>query len=141
MGLLGASFEDTVRAAVEAVRGLGVADLNAHVDGTVVTLEGTAPSLEVKTRVMEAFNARVETDNTVNRIRVVQPAAATPQSPAPAEAPEPRWHVVVAGDTLSGLAKKYYGKAGAYMKTFEANTDQLRDPNLIRVGQKLRIPS
>ncbi|MEW6336583.1 MAG: LysM peptidoglycan-binding domain-containing protein [Acidobacteriota bacterium] len=143
MGLLGASFEDKVRKAVDAVRGLGlgVADLGARVDGKVVTLEGTAHSLEAKTRAMEEFNARVETGNTVNRIRVVLPAAAPPQAPAPAEAPAERWHVVVAGDTLGGLAERYYGKAGAYMRIFEANTDQLKDPNLIKVGQKLRIPS
>lgn len=142
MGLLGASFEDKVRAAVEAVRGLGlgVADLGAHVDGKVVTLEGTAPSLEIKTRVMEELNARVETDNTVNRIRVVQPAAAAPRAQVPAEAPAERWHVVVSGDTLSGLARKYYGKAGSYMRIFEANTEEIKDANLIKVGQKLRIP-
>ena len=47
----------------------------------------------------------------------------------------------VSGDTLSGLAKKYYGKASLYKKTFEANKDQLTNPDLIKVGQKLRIPS
>jgi nucleoid-associated protein YgaU len=48
---------------------------------------------------------------------------------------------VVSGDTLGALAKKYYGKANLYMKIFEANKDQLSNPNLIKVGQKLRIPS
>lgn len=51
-----------------------------------------------------------------------------------------QWHEVVKGDTLSKLAKKYYGDASLYMQIFEANRDILRDPNLIRVGQKLRIP-
>jgi nucleoid-associated protein YgaU len=49
-------------------------------------------------------------------------------------------HTVAAGDTLGKLAKKYYGDAALYMTIFEANKDQLKDPNMIRVGQKLRIP-
>jgi nucleoid-associated protein YgaU len=138
MGLFGSSFEEKVRAALEAIRalGLGVADLNARVEGKVVTLQGTAPSMEVKARVMQEFNARVETDNTLNQIRV----AKAEQVVLPGPATEERWHVVVSGDTLSALAKKYYGKASLYMKIFEANKDQLSNPDLIKVGQKLRIP-
>jgi nucleoid-associated protein YgaU len=51
-----------------------------------------------------------------------------------------QYHVVEPGDTLSKLAKKYYGDASLYMQIFEANKDQLKDPDLIKVGQKLRIP-
>jgi len=50
------------------------------------------------------------------------------------------WYVVRKGDTLSHLAKRYYGQAGQYMKIFNANKDILTNPNLIKVGQKLRIP-
>jgi nucleoid-associated protein YgaU len=35
---------------------------------------------------------------------------------------------------------KYYGKASAYPKIFEANRDILDNPDLIKPGQKLRIP-
>jgi nucleoid-associated protein YgaU len=51
-----------------------------------------------------------------------------------------QWHEVVAGDTLSKIAQQYYGDASLYPQIFEANRDQLTDPNKIRVGQKLRIP-
>jgi len=51
-----------------------------------------------------------------------------------------QWHEVVAGDNLSKIAVKYYGDASLYTKIFEANKDVLKDPNKIRVGQKLRIP-
>jgi nucleoid-associated protein YgaU len=139
MGLFGNSFEEKGRAALDAIRGLslGVTDLDARVQGKVVTLVGTAPSMDVKARVMQEFNARVETDNTLNQIRV---AKAEPVV-LPGPAVEERWHVVVSGDTVSGLAKQYYGKASLYMKIFEANKDQLTNPDLIKVGQKLRIPS
>jgi nucleoid-associated protein YgaU len=49
-------------------------------------------------------------------------------------------YAVAPGDTLSKIAKHYYGDANTYMKIFEANKDQLKDPNMIQVGQKLRIP-
>jgi len=51
-----------------------------------------------------------------------------------------QWHEVVAGESLSKIALKYYGDASLYMKIFEANKDVLKDPNIIRVGQKLKIP-
>jgi len=44
------------------------------------------------------------------------------------------------GDTLWKIAENYYGDGSLYMKIFEANRDLLKDPNLIQVGQKLRIP-
>lgn len=50
-------------------------------------------------------------------------------------------HTVAAGETLSKLAKRYLGDASAYMKLFEANRDVLKDPNIIKVGQELKIPT
>ena len=44
-------------------------------------------------------------------------------------------HVVQSGDTLGKIAKMYYGKPGEYMKIFNANTDKLKDPNLIYPDQ------
>src|SRR5512132_3500704 len=38
-------------------------------------------------------------------------------------------YTVKAGDTLSGIAKEHLGSAGAYMKIFELNKDQLTDPD------------
>jgi nucleoid-associated protein YgaU len=48
---------------------------------------------------------------------------------------------VQAGETLSKIAKDELGSASAYMKIFEANKDQLQDPNMIKPGQVLRIPA
>jgi nucleoid-associated protein YgaU len=49
-------------------------------------------------------------------------------------------HTVVAGDTLSGIAQQWYGDASLWPRLFEANRHQLTDPDLILVGQVLRIP-
>jgi len=49
-------------------------------------------------------------------------------------------YTVKAGDTLSQIAKDTLGSAGAYMKIFDLNKDQLTDPDKIRPGQVLRLP-
>ncbi len=49
-------------------------------------------------------------------------------------------HTVVSGDTLGKISKKYYGKAGAYMTIFNANTDILKNPDVIHPDQELTIP-
>ena len=46
--------------------------------------------------------------------------------------PAAKTYTVKAGDTLGGIAKEHLGSAGAYMKIFEANKDQLTDPDKIR---------
>ncbi len=54
--------------------------------------------------------------------------------------PASRMYTVKPGDTLSGIAKAMYGKAGDYPKIFEANKPMLKDPDKIYPGQVLRIP-
>ena len=49
-------------------------------------------------------------------------------------------YTVKAGDTLSQIAKDHLGSAGAYMKIFDLNKDQLSDPDKIKPGQVLRLP-
>jgi nucleoid-associated protein YgaU len=51
-----------------------------------------------------------------------------------------QWHVVQKGESLWKISGRYYGDGSLYKKIFEANQDILSDPNLIKVGQKLRIP-
>lgn len=55
-------------------------------------------------------------------------------------ADESQWHTVARGDTLSAIAKKFYGNANDYPRIFEANKPMLKDPDKIYPGQLLRIP-
>jgi len=55
--------------------------------------------------------------------------------------PPAQFYTVVSGDTLSKIAKQFYGNANAYMKIFEANKPMLSHPDKIYPGQNLRIPS
>ena len=50
------------------------------------------------------------------------------------------YYTVKSGDTLSAIAKRFLGGANRYMDIFNANKDQLSDPDKIKVGQKLVIP-
>ncbi|MDH4066578.1 MAG: LysM peptidoglycan-binding domain-containing protein [Acidobacteriota bacterium] len=50
------------------------------------------------------------------------------------------YHVVQPGESLSKIAKVHLDNANRYMDIFNANKDQLKDPNLIHPGQKLLIP-
>lgn len=50
-------------------------------------------------------------------------------------------YVVKRGDTLWGIAKRYYGNGRLYTKIFNANRDKIKNPNLIYPGQKFIIPN
>ena len=49
-------------------------------------------------------------------------------------------YTVVAGDSLSRIAKREYGDANEWHRIFEANRDIIKDPDLIHPGQSLAIP-
>jgi nucleoid-associated protein YgaU len=54
--------------------------------------------------------------------------------------PPEQTYTVESGDSLSKIAKEIYGKASAWPVIFEANRDQLDDPDRIKPGQILKIP-
>ena len=49
-------------------------------------------------------------------------------------------YTVVAGDSLSKIAKHHYGDANQWKRIWEANKDQIKNPDLIHPGQVLKIP-
>ena len=49
-------------------------------------------------------------------------------------------HKVSKGENLSVIAKKYLGNANKYMDVFNANKDILKNPDLVQIGQELKIP-
>jgi nucleoid-associated protein YgaU len=83
----------------------------------------------------------------------VQSGSSTTAAAPPAAAPVPnsgpttgtsgseQSYTVVAGDSLSKIAKRFYGDANKWPRIHEANRDQIKDPDLIHPGQKLRIPA
>ena len=61
-------------------------------------------------------------------------------STAPKPANAMSTYTVVAGDSLSKIAKKLYGDANQWKKIFEANRDVIKNPDLIHPGQVFKIP-
>lgn len=60
-------------------------------------------------------------------------------APPPAAAPG-RAYTVVKGDSLSKIAKQFYGDAQKWRRIYDANKDQITNPDLIYPGQTFRIP-
>lgn len=78
-------------------------------------------------------------------VAVVTPAAtvAQPQTPQPANpaVEQGKTYTVQKGDTLWKIAKQFYGNGSRYPKIVSANSDKIKNPNLIYPGQTFSIPS
>ena len=75
------------------------------------------------------------------QVKTRSPRTAEKSGLAPAAPEQTSEYTVAAGDTLSSLARKYYGDHLKWQKIYEANKESMRDPNYIYVGQKIVIPS
>jgi nucleoid-associated protein YgaU len=111
-------------------QGLKVDGLKVVFDGasSTATVEGTVADQATKEKVLLCCG-NVAGVGKVNDMLVVN----NPE-------PESQWHTVVSGDTLSKIAKKFYGDANKYPGIFEANKPMLKHPDKIYPGQMLRIP-
>jgi nucleoid-associated protein YgaU len=68
---------------------------------------------------------------------VFPPPGQTQQTKA---APTNRSYTIKSGDSLSKIAKQYYGNANDWQKIYQANKSKIKDPNLILPGQEIIIP-
>ena len=82
---------------------------------------------------------RAGTHSGVTRAKSVKPKT-RPQPSSPSIPAGPKsTYTVVSGDTLSAIAANYHVRGG-WQQIYEANRDVVTDPDLIRIGQSLRIP-
>jgi nucleoid-associated protein YgaU len=108
-----------------------IVNLKVEFNDAVVSLSGDCESTEVKEKaILLAGNVKgVErVDDTGMR------------APAPAAKDETVYYEIVKGDTLSKIAKHFYGNAAKYPVIFEANREVIKNADLIYPGQKIRIP-
>jgi nucleoid-associated protein YgaU len=96
------------------------------------------------------FTGTVQTQEEANKIwdaiKTIpswqQDVVADVRATGPAPSPQgERTYTVKSGDTLSRIAKEMLGNANAYIDIFNANKDQLTDPDTIKPGQVLKIPA
>ena len=103
---------------------------NVHIENEKLLIRAAVPNDAIKNEIW-------------NKIKAIDSAYADLTADiiidASLKVPE-KTYDVSPGDTLSTIAKHFYNDAGKYMKVFNANKDQLSDPDKIKVGQKLRIP-
>jgi len=113
------------------VKSLGLAynSLTVKTSGDTVTLEGEVARQEDAEKLALAVGNVEGVEVVDNRLVVAQPE------------PEAQFHTVQSGDTLSKIAKNFYGDANKYPVIFEANRPLLKHPDKIYPGQVLRIPA
>ena len=104
-------------------------------EGDKLHFKGTVGSEDEKNQIWNAIKTVPDWKNDINADINVRPARAARRS-----ATRGKTYTVKAGDTLSKIAKEHLGDANAYMKIFNANKDQLTDPDKIKPGQVLKLP-
>jgi len=120
----------------------GVRLANVHIENNKLLIRGEAPSEDAKNRVWDqikladpSYSADLVADISVSA-NAAQAAPAATQGGGSG-----RSYTVKSGDTLSKIAREFYGDASEYMKIYNANRDQLSDPDKIKPGQNLVIPA
>jgi nucleoid-associated protein YgaU len=115
-----------------------------------VGMQGSAQERDGKLYFNGTVNSQDEANRIWNQIKTVtawsqEVVADIKVQPGPTKAAgtsgSERTYTVKSGDTLSKIAKEQLGDANAYMEIFNANRDQLSDPDLIKPGQVLKIPA
>jgi nucleoid-associated protein YgaU len=107
----------------------GISDLGVEYKNGVVSISGQAASAEAMEKaVLMAGNVQGVWDVKIDNLQI------------PANQEKVEYYLIKKGETLSAIAKQFYGKANQYRKIFEANREVIKDPNLIFPGQKIRIP-
>lgn len=118
------SMEETV-----SDLGLEAENLNVTIEGDTATITGKALDQATREKIVLVVG------NTAGIAQVDD------QMEVENKEPEAQFHTVEKGDSLSKIAKKYYGNAMKYPVIFEANKPMLSDPDKIYPGQVLRIPA
>ena len=125
---------------------------NLRMDGSAeekdgkLNFRGTVNSEDEKNQIWNAIKTIPDWQKEVNadiRVKAGAQTQASPAQAAPSAAPQRQamqTYTVQSGDTLSSIAKRLLGNASDYMEIFNANRDQLSDPDTIKPGQVLKIP-
>ena len=119
---------------VRLMHQLGVQVQTVDLEGGRLRLRGQAPSEDAKNSVWDQIKAVDPTYADLSAEITVVPGAGSAPTAGGAS------YTVQKGDTLSKISKQYYGDASLYNRIFDANRDQLKDPDKIFPGQVLKIP-
>jgi nucleoid-associated protein YgaU len=121
-------LKEKYQAALDLAGKIGFTELDVREEGGKLKIKGTAPyALDKdlfwdKLKTVSSWQAEVEVSVNVQKSDVYG------------------YYTVQAGDTLSKLAKAHLGDPKRYMEIFNLNKNTLKDPDMIKVGQKLQLP-
>ena len=128
-----AEAADNIREHLE-IKTSGLSNLEVDFDDGVATICGDCTSAALREQaILIAGNIKGVEKVVADDLRAPEPKPEEPEEKA-------EIYEIVSGDTLGGIAKRYYGNASKYTTIFEANRDIISDPNKIYPGQKIRIP-
>jgi len=137
-------LKNKYQAALRTIQQKGVVLAHLHVQDNKLFIQGSAPSEAIKNEVWTQIKAVDAQFSDLTCDLQVDSSLPQPQAAAAAAAAggggTGQTYTVKAGDTLSKIAKQFYGNANDYNKIFEANKDQLSSPDRINAGQELKIP-
>ena len=137
------SLRDKYNQAIQTAKNLRMEGGADERDGKLY-FNGTVKSEDEKNQIWNAIKTIPDWQKEiVADIRVNPTAAAHKPSAQGTSGTQPAQmttYTVKPGDTLSAIAKQYLGNANDYMDIFNANRDQLSDPDKIQPGQVLKIP-
>ena len=137
---------DQLRAKYQSVLNLmsqlGVQLQNLHVQDNKLVIRGQAQTKSVSNKIWDQIKLvnRDFGQDLIAEITYATDDLAAAAAAAASGGTQTRSYTVKAGDTLSKIAKAHYGDANQYSKIFEANRNQLKDPDKIFPGQVLVIP-
>jgi LysM repeat protein len=130
------SMRDKYNHAIQVAKGLHMQGAADEKDGKL-HFKGVVNSEDEKNQIWNAIKTVPDWRTDIIADIRVAPKAETAAKAAPKEVT----YTVKPGDTLSKIAKEHLGNANAYMAIFNANKDQLSDPDKIKPGQVLKIPA
>lgn len=117
-----------------ALQSAGVTVYGLQLNGTNVT--GTVASEDERSK---AYSAIAGIDNSLNLNIGVDTGFQT--QAANAASAGSQTYTVQAGDSLGKIAQHFYGAASQWKKIYEANRDKISNPDVVRTGTELTIPS
>jgi nucleoid-associated protein YgaU len=136
------TLRDKYNHAIQVAKNLQMEGAAEEKEGKL-QFRGTVNSEDAKNQIWNAIKTVPDWQKDVVAEIRVQASAAAPKAAAAAPAPAAfqATYTVQPGDTLSKIAKEHLGNANAYMDIFNANRDQLQDPDKIRPGVVLKLPA
>lgn len=140
-------LKNKYQSVLESVRQNGVVLSHVHVQDNKLFIQGAAPSEDAKNAVWNQIKSVDSTYSDLTCDLTVDPSLAPAKAQTAAAGASAggsaagRTYKVQPGDSLSKIAKEFYGDATKYQRIFEANRDKLDNPDKIQAGQELVIPS